>query len=130
MRGTLRARRFRSSCQRGTEEENRLRERDDQALELTLSRVRLSYALRIFSVFLLPSMADTLKVRKVGNALGTILPPKVVDALHLDEGDELHVTYTPEGIMLTPYDSSFEETMDDARAFMQTHRNAFRELAK
>lgn len=75
-------------------------------------------------------MSDTLKVRKVGNSLGTILPKKVIDALHVDEGDELHVTYTPEGIVLTPYDPNFEKAMEGARQFMDSHPNALKKLAE
>ena len=33
------------------------------------------------------------------------------------------------GNSLTPYDPEFAESMEDAREFMRTHRNAFRELA-
>lgn len=74
-------------------------------------------------------MPATLKVRRLGNSLGTIIPKEVADALHVQEGDELYVTETPEGIMLTPYDPEFADAMEDAQSFMDSHRNAFRELA-
>ena len=48
----------------------------------------------------------------------------------LREGDELFVTGTAEAISVTPYDPDFAATMDDAREFMHSHRDAFRELAK
>lgn len=75
-------------------------------------------------------MPTTLKVRKVGNSLGTILPKELTDKLHVHEGDELYVTETPEGLMITPYDPDFDEAMTAARRFMDEHRNALRELAK
>jgi hypothetical protein len=62
-------------------------------------------------------MPDALKVRKIGNSLG------------VEEGDELFAIQTPDGIQLTPYDPEFADAMEDAREFMRTHRNAFRELA-
>ena len=75
-------------------------------------------------------MTDTLKVRKVGNSLGTILPKDITDALHVKEGDELYVTRTPDGIKVTPYDPDFAKAMEGARRFMDSHPNAMRELAK
>ena len=76
------------------------------------------------------TMPDTLKVRKFGGSLGVILPKNVSDALALQEGDELFVSATADGISITPYDPDFAAALDDARAFMRTHRDAFRELAK
>lgn len=75
-------------------------------------------------------MPTKLKVRKVGNSLGTILPKEITDKLRVQEGDDLYVTETPEGIMITPYDPDFEQAMAAARHFMDEHRNALRELAK
>jgi len=74
-------------------------------------------------------MSDALKVRKIGNSLGVILPHTTLDDLDVKEGDELFVVQTPDGVHLTPYDPAFADAMEDARAFMRTHRNAFRQLA-
>lgn len=75
-------------------------------------------------------MSEALKVRKVGNSLGVILPRTTLDELNVEEGDELFVVHTPEGLKLTPYDPDFAEAVEDAREFMRTHRNAFRKLAE
>lgn len=75
-------------------------------------------------------MADALKVRKIGNSLGVILPHTTLKGLNVEEGDELFVVRTPEGLRLTPYDPDFAGAVEDARAFMRTHRNAFRRLAE
>ena len=75
-------------------------------------------------------MADTTKVRRFGGSLGFIIPKGVADALALKEGDGLFVSSTPEGLSATPYDPDFDAAMEDARAFMRTHRDAFRELSK
>ena len=37
-------------------------------------------------------MAETTKLRKIGNSAGINLPKKVVDALHLKLGEDLHLT--------------------------------------
>jgi putative addiction module antidote len=75
-------------------------------------------------------MSEALKVRKIGNSLGVILPRTTLDELNVEEGDELFVVHTPEGLNLTPYDPDFAEAVEDAREFMRTHRNAFRKLAE
>ena len=74
-------------------------------------------------------MPDALKVRKVGNSLGVILPRPTLDDLDVEEGDELFAVQTPDGIRLTPYDPELVDAVEDAREFMRMHRNAFRELA-
>lgn len=75
-------------------------------------------------------MAEKLKLRKFGGSLGVILPKTVTDLLALKEGDELYLSATAEGIGITPYDPEFAATLEDAREFMRTHRDAFGELAK
>lgn len=75
-------------------------------------------------------MTEKLKIRKVGNSLGLILSQTLLKSLDLQEGDELFVVKTREGMMITPYDPDFAEAIEDAKAFMKSHRNAFNELAK
>ena len=75
-------------------------------------------------------MTETLKIRKVGNSLGLILSQSILKSLNLEEGDELFLVQTPEGLILTPFDPDFAEAIGDARKFMKSHRNAFNELAK
>jgi putative addiction module antidote len=76
-------------------------------------------------------MADTLKVRKVGNSSGVILPKSLLEEMGVEEGDELFAVREADGsLRLTPYDPEFAEAVEDAREFMDSHRNAFSELAK
>ena len=75
-------------------------------------------------------MPETIKIRRFGGSLGFVIPKKVAEAMALQEGDELFVTGTPEGLSATPFDADFAAALDDARAFMRSHRNAFRELAR
>lgn len=75
-------------------------------------------------------MSATIKVRRIGNSLGVLLPKEVADQMHLAEGDTLHVVTDADGAHLTPYDPNFDAAM---RAFEQTrrkYRNALRALAK
>lgn len=75
-------------------------------------------------------MTEKIKIRKVGNSLGLILSQSILKSLNLEEGDELFIVKTPEGMMITPFDPEFAEALNDSQAFMKSHRNAFKELAK
>ena len=72
----------------------------------------------------------TLKLTQIGNSVGVILPKEVLARLKLSKGDTLHVSETPDGIALTPYDPSFDEQVDMGREFMREYRDTFRALAK
>ncbi|MFZ1978426.1 MAG: AbrB/MazE/SpoVT family DNA-binding domain-containing protein [Bacteroidota bacterium] len=69
-------------------------------------------------------------VRRVGNSLGITLPRTVVANYHLNEGDELHLIETEEGVVLTPFNPEFAEWV---KAFEHTNRrfrNTLKALAK
>jgi putative addiction module antidote len=71
-----------------------------------------------------------LKVRKVGNSVGVILPQEALAALRVGNGDTLYLIETPGGYRLTPYDLEFERQMTAAHRVMKRRRNVLRELAK
>ncbi len=75
-------------------------------------------------------MAGNLKVRKIGNSYGVLLPKRLIEELGVKEGDRVFWVRTPDGIKLTPYDPDFEAVMESNRDYMRRHRNALRELAK
>ena len=72
-----------------------------------------------------------IRVRKVGNSLGFILPAPAARTLRVAEGDDLFLTQAPGGsYRITSYDPEFADAMETAESFMARHRNALRELAK
>ena len=71
-----------------------------------------------------------LKLIQIGNSIGVILPKEVLARLKLSKGDVLHVTDTPDGLALTPFDPSFDEQLELGREFMREYRDTFRALAK
>ena len=71
-----------------------------------------------------------LKIRKVGNSLGVIIPAEAVNELHVEEGSFLVLTRAPDGYRLTPVDPDFETTVRAADRVMGRYRNTLRELAK
>jgi putative addiction module antidote len=76
------------------------------------------------------SPPKALKLIKVGNSVGVILPRHILARLGVAIGDELSVTEVPHGLELRPHDQGFEEQMKAAREVMSRRRNALRELAK
>jgi putative addiction module antidote len=71
-----------------------------------------------------------LKLRKIGNSVGALIPQEALTALDVKEGDTLYLTKAPDGFRVTPYDPDFEAQMKIAREIMKQDRNILRALAK
>jgi putative addiction module antidote len=72
----------------------------------------------------------TLKVTKIGNSIGLVLPKEALARLNVTAGDTLFLTEAPDGFRLTPYDPEFEDQMATVRDVMKRDRAILRELAK
>jgi len=66
----------------------------------------------------------------MGGSIGATLPKDLADRLHLEAGDEVFVIATDQGLLLTPYDPTFDKAMAVYRRGARKYRNALRELAK
>jgi putative addiction module antidote len=75
-------------------------------------------------------MATTVKITTIGNSVGIILPKELLNRLHVEKGDSLYVSETPDGIQLTPYNEDFAEEMESARRVMRKNRDVLRKLAQ
>jgi putative addiction module antidote len=73
---------------------------------------------------------SALKVRKIGNSVGAVLPKEVVARLRVGPGDQLFLSDTPNGIELSPDDPAFGAGIEPARKIMCRRRAVLRELAK
>ena len=52
----------------------------------------------------------TLKVRKIGNSLGIVLPKETLQRLNIVEGETLYLTESFEnGYRMTPYNENFSK---------------------
>jgi putative addiction module antidote len=71
-----------------------------------------------------------LKIRKVGNSAGVVLPAEAMAALRVEVGDTVYLTESPDGVRLTPYDPDFERQTEIMERVARKYRNALRELAK
>ena len=75
-------------------------------------------------------MTLELKVRKLGNSLGVVLPKEATTRLNVGEGDQLYITEAPGGFRLTAGDPEFAKQMAIAQKVMKRYRNTLHELAK
>jgi putative addiction module antidote len=72
----------------------------------------------------------TLKITRVGNSAGLVLPKEALSRLKVEQGDTVYLTEAPDGFRITAYDPAFEQQMTAARKIMKKRRAALRELAK
>ena len=75
-------------------------------------------------------MNAPLKITKIGNSAGVILPKEVLAKLRVGLGDQLYLTEAPDGVRLTAQDPDFAEDMELAEDIMREDRNILRALAK
>jgi len=76
-------------------------------------------------------MVLELKLRKVGNSVGLVLPKEALARLNADEGDALYLTETTDGgFRLTASNPGFAEKMKVAERLSRRYRHALKELAK
>lgn len=76
-------------------------------------------------------MVLELKLRKVGNSVGLVLPKEALARLNADDGDRVFLTETTEGgFRLTAGNPEFARKLKAAENLSRRYRNALRELAK
>ena len=76
-------------------------------------------------------MAIELKLRKIGNSLGVVLPKEALAQLKVEEGQSLYLTEAPDGAFrVTAGDPDFARKMAVVEDLSRRYRNALRELAK
>ena len=71
-----------------------------------------------------------LKVTKIGNSAGVILPKEVLARLRVGQGDTIYATEAPDGVRLTAADPDFQAKMELAERIMREDRDILRVLAK
>lgn len=75
-------------------------------------------------------MNTSLKIKKIGNSAGIILPKEVLARLRAAVGDTLYFTESPDGVRLTASNPDFEAKMAAAEEIMREDRDILRVLAK
>lgn len=75
-------------------------------------------------------MNATLKITKIGNSAGIILPKELLARLRAGVGDSLFLTEAPDGVRLSASNPGFAEKMELAEQIMREDRDILRVLAK
>jgi putative addiction module antidote len=75
-------------------------------------------------------MNTQLKITRIGNSAGVVLPKDLLAHLDVTVGETLSVSKTPRGIELAPSEPDFEAQMAAARGVMRRRKRALQELAK
>lgn len=71
-----------------------------------------------------------LKVRKIGNGYGVLLPKQLLDEMALVEGASIHVEKVGNVHQMSPVDAQFTRQVEAFLRSEPRHRNTYRELAK
>lgn len=74
--------------------------------------------------------SSKLKLVKIGNSVGVVLPRDVLAKLRVDLGDELFIVEQPQGIALRAHDPAFVDAMTAAESIMREDRDILAVLAK
>jgi putative addiction module antidote len=76
-------------------------------------------------------MVRELKLRKIGNSVGVVLPKEVLSYLKVEEGDTVCVTEAPDGsVRVGASSAEFTRQMEAADEIVRRYRNALKELAR
>lgn len=75
-------------------------------------------------------MVKKIRLRQVDGSVAATLPKDMADRLDVRPGDEVFAIETADGILLAPYDPTFERAMAAYERTAARYRNALRELAK
>ncbi len=75
-----------------------------------------------------------LKLRKIGNSVGVVLPKEAMAKLNVQEGDSVCLTDAPDGsLRVTPVTAGCEQCAEQthvAEDVIRRYRNTLRELPK
>jgi putative addiction module antidote len=71
----------------------------------------------------------TIRLTRVGNSVGAIIPKEALVRLRVEVGDTLYLTEAPDGYRITPYNPEFGVQIKEADKVMKRRRTVLRKLA-
>ena len=74
--------------------------------------------------------ATAVKVTTVGSSVGIVLPKEILNRLHVEKGDTVYLTESPDGIRISPYDASFAQKVEVLEQVMRENRDVLKKLAE
>ena len=76
-------------------------------------------------------MVLEIKLRKIGNSVGVVLPKEALTHLNVQEGDTVCVTESSDhSLRLSPTSPEVTRQLEAAQQLVRRYRNALRELAR
>lgn len=75
-------------------------------------------------------MAEKVKVRRIGNSAGLVLTKEMLATLGVSVGDDLTVLVTQNGLELTAFDGSADDTLKWIDGGAKRYRNTLRALSR
>jgi putative addiction module antidote len=75
-------------------------------------------------------MATAVKVTTIGNSVGIVLPKEILSRLHVEKGDTLYITESPEGVRLSAYNETFARKLEAFEQVMRENRDVLKKLAE
>jgi putative addiction module antidote len=75
-------------------------------------------------------MGTAVKITTIGSSVGIVLPKEILGRLHVEKGDTLYLTESPDGIRLSPYDVTFAQKLDAFEHVMRENRDVLKKLAE
>ena len=74
--------------------------------------------------------ATAVKITTIGSSVGIVLPREILNRLHVEKGDTVYLTESPDGVRITPYDAAFAQKIDILEQVMRDNRNVLKKLAE
>ncbi len=75
-------------------------------------------------------MVREIILRQAGGSVTATLPKDMADRLHVSAGDKVYAIETERGVLLTPYDPTFDEAMQAFEEVRRQYRNTLKKLAE
>lgn len=75
-------------------------------------------------------MVREITLRQAGGSVTATLPKDMVERLHVQAGDKLYAIETDRGVLLTPYDPTFDDAMQAFEEVRRQYRNTLKKLAE
>jgi putative addiction module antidote len=75
-------------------------------------------------------VATTVKITTIGNSVGIVLPKEILNHLHVEKGDSLYITESPDGVQLSPYNVDLGRKLDAFKQVMRENRDVLKKLAE
>ena len=70
-----------------------------------------------------------LRLTTIGSSTGVVLPKAALERMRVKKGDTLFLTETPEGFLITPYNSDVARQLEVAEEVMREDRDVLKAFA-